>query len=61
MGVLLLYMPRRSPLDAVLWQQLIEEGEVRCRACDTMVDLDDADDINEGVELWNDHVQECDG
>jgi len=53
-------MPRVSPLDAVMWQKLIEEGEVRCRGCDTMVDLSDADDINEGVDIWNDHVADCD-
>lgn len=54
-------MARRSPLDAVLWQGLIEQGEVRCRGCDEFVDLESADDINEGVELWNEHVAECPG
>jgi hypothetical protein len=52
-------MSRRSPLDAVFWQMLIHEGEVRCRGCDTFIDLDDADDINEGVDIWNAHVEEC--
>lgn len=52
-------MTRRSPLDAVMWQKLIEEGEVRCRGCDTFVDLEDAEDINEGVEIWNEHVADC--
>lgn len=54
-------MSRRSPLDAVMWQKLIEEGEVRCRGCDTMVDLGDSTDINDGVETWNAHVAECPG
>lgn len=48
-------------LDAAMWQKLIDEGEIRCRGCGTMVDLSDADDINEGVDIWNAHVAECDG
>jgi len=58
-GIVGLCMARRSPLDAALWQGLIDKGEVRCRGCDTFVDLEDADDINEGVEIWNEHVADC--
>lgn len=52
-------MTRRSPLDAAMWNQLIYEGEVRCQGCDEMVDLSSAEDINDGVELWNEHVRSC--
>lgn len=52
-------MTRKAPLAAVAWQKFVEEGEVRCRGCDTMVDLSDADDINEAIALWNDHVADC--
>lgn len=54
-------MNRRSPLDAVMWQKLIEEGKVRCRGCDTMVDLSDDQNINQGVETWNKHIDNCEG
>jgi hypothetical protein len=46
-------------LDAAIWQQFVTEGQVRCASCDEFVDLDDAETINEGVELWNEHVEEC--
>lgn len=50
---------RTSPLSGLLWQRLIIEGEVRCRGCDTMVNLDEADEINDAVGIWNTHVQDC--
>lgn len=53
-------MARTSPLDAAMWSRLVEDdGEVRCRGCDTMVDLSSADDINDAVDCWNEHVQDC--
>jgi hypothetical protein len=48
---------RTSPLDAVFWQGMVEQGEIRCRGCDEFVDLDNADDINEAIEIWNNHVK----
>lgn len=54
-------MSRRSPLDAVMWQKLIEEGEVKCLGCDDFVDLSDCENVNEGVDTWNEHVADCPG
>ena len=54
-------MARSSPLDAAMWQALIDIGEVRCRGCDEFVDLSGCEEINDGVEVWNEHVRSCDG
>lgn len=36
-----------------------EYGEVRCEGCnDQPVDLSDAGDIHEALDIWNDHVEE---
>lgn len=35
-----------------------EYGEIRCTDCQDAIDLSDAGTINEGVEIWNDHVRE---
>jgi transcription elongation factor Elf1 len=43
----------------VFWQGLVEKGCVKCRGCGEFVDLEEADSINEGVELWNEHVEKC--
>jgi hypothetical protein len=34
-----------------------EYGEVRCPSCG-VVDLSDADDVSEAIELWYSHVRE---
>lgn len=46
-------------LTAAMFQKYIEQGFVSCIECDDSVDLSEANDINDAVEIWNDHVQEA--
>lgn len=33
-------------------------GSIICDTCNTEVDLDDADTVNEAGELWNEHMRD---
>ena len=35
-----------------------EYGDVRCDGCGELIDLSEADDVDEAVGIWNDHAQE---
>jgi hypothetical protein len=35
-----------------------EHGEARCQGCDEPVDLSNADDVDEAIDIWNEHVKE---
>lgn len=37
-----------------------EYGEIQCKGCGETVDLSTAEDVDEALELWNDHVREMD-
>lgn len=51
-------MGRKNPYDAAIWQGFLEIGEVRCRGCNSYVNLDEAEDITEAIEIWNQHVKD---
>lgn len=34
-----------------------EYGEVRCDGCNERVDLSNAEDVDEALEVWNEHVE----
>lgn len=33
-------------------------GEARCEGCGEDIDMSEADNVNEGIEIWNEHVRE---
>lgn len=35
-----------------------EYGELKCRGCDDFVDMSGAETVNDGIDIWNDHVRE---
>ena len=40
------------------WDEAVHEyGEARCEGCNELIDLSEADSINEGIEIWNEHVR----
>jgi len=50
-------MPRKP--DRWEWEEAVfEYGEMRCQGCVDAVDLSDAETINEGIEIWNEHVRQ---
>jgi hypothetical protein len=47
---------RNDVFTPVLFHVAAREGYIGCE-CGTEVDLEDADDLNEAIELWNQHVR----
>jgi len=50
--------PLTEELEERIAESYHEHSEVICDGCNQTVDLSNADDLNEAIEIWNNHVKD---